>query len=192
MRIAIFLLTVTLTAAAPCFAADSNAAGTDDAGSQADKPTQAELAAAELAAGKRLADTLITPGLVDGLVNGMVQRMVQRQSNLKPYSDTITDFYKRYAGADEMSDFMARVYARNLSVKEMKDINDFYDTPTGHKAMRMIPRTLQLAAQWSRRKVMQHRAELVSAMKQEAAKQQPGASDSAGGDSAGNDAAAAQ
>lgn len=123
-------------------------------------------------AAERLVAIVLTPETVDRMIERMVDMLIENQPRLRPYRDVLRAFYERHLGHEPMSRFMVEVYADNFSAGEMDEIRAFYETPTGRKAMRMMPRLFQIGARWGREQVMAHRDELLEELEAAAERRQ--------------------
>ena len=112
-------------------------------------------------AAERLVGVVLTPETVDSMIERMVDSVIAGEPRLEPYHDVLRGFYDRHLGHGPMTEFMTEVYAENFTAGEMDDIRAFYETPTGQKARRIMPRMFRIGARWGRRQVMEHREELV-------------------------------
>lgn len=129
-------------------------------------PAAARQADTERAA-KELVGVVLTPEAVDAMIGRMVDTVIEGQPALRPYRHVILAFYERHLGHGPMSRFMAEVYADHFSAGEMDEIRAFYETPTGRKAMRIMPRMFRIGARWGREQVMAHREELIDELEAE-------------------------
>lgn len=128
-------------------------------------------------AAERLVEVVLTPKTVDGMIERMVGMLVENQPGLRPYRDVLRAFYERHLGHEPMSRFMVGVYADNFTAGEMDEIRAFYETPTGRKAMRMMPRLFRIGARWGREQVMEHREELIDELEAAAERRQGSATE---------------
>jgi len=111
-------------------------------------PAEEMAAARELVVTMRMSDQLKT--LVPMLVNNMKTSMLVGRSPefVRDFEAVIpvllTAFEQRY---DELTDVLAGVYAANFTAQELRDMTDFYRSPTGQKVLRLLPTVAQQSMQ---------------------------------------------
>ena len=62
---------------------------------------------------------------------------------------------------------MIKMYADAFTAQELRDINAFYQTPTGKKTIKVIPELMSKGAQIGMERVQENAAELQLMMKEE-------------------------
>ena len=73
--------------------------------------------------------------------NDSSQAMIQQISNgdKKTYAE-LSVFMHKVLNYKEIEPQMADIYARNYTKSELQDILDFYNSPTGKKSLRLMPK----------------------------------------------------
>ncbi len=94
------------------------------------------------------------------MVDQATEGLVKRQPALAAVKKEIRDFYARYIGWDAVKDDLAKVYAKYFTPKELKDLEAFYSTPTGRKALHLTPQIMAEGRRIGMEKVIAHRDEL--------------------------------
>lgn len=85
---------------------------------------------------------------------------IQAMPQLAPYKDTLRAFLTKYMSWDAMKDDITKLYVDNFTEEELKDITAFYQTPTGKKALAVMPELMSKGAQLGQQRVQQHMPEL--------------------------------
>src|SRR5262249_4926596 len=62
-----------------------------------------------------------------------------QQPHLEPYEHTLRAFVQKYMSWESLKGDYARIYADAFSEAELRQMIAFYRTPTGQKAIKMIP-----------------------------------------------------
>jgi uncharacterized protein len=100
-----------------------------------------------------------------------VDAQVQINPSLAPFKDVFAQFFDKYAGWTSVRAEFVSIYATNFTEQELHDLIAFYKSPTGQKAISVVP-TIQARAQAIGLKlVQQHQAELTDAIRQKLAQQ---------------------
>jgi hypothetical protein len=121
---------------------------------------QAKIDPAALAAAQKLFETMKMESLYNRMVDQATQGLVQRQPALASVEKDIRNFYGKYIGWNAIKDDMAKLYAKYFTPKELEDLAAFYQTPTGQKALRLMPQIMAEGRRIGMQKVMAHRDEL--------------------------------
>lgn len=90
--------------------------------------------------------------------------VVQLQSTpeLRPFEDVLRAFLAKYMSWKSLeADFLA-LYVETFTAQELRDIADFYRTPTGQKALTTLPELSERGAQIGQQRVQEHSDELQS------------------------------
>ncbi len=140
-----FPIIIALLAASLLFAAPS----------RAEQPSPETLAAArELVTAIKATDYLksMLPSIVQTLKPAIVQGRPAVEKDYDAITPLMLDVFN--ARLAELSDLIAQVYARNFTVAELRDIQAFYQTPTGQKMREKMPLITQqnmvLGQQWGK------------------------------------------
>lgn len=92
----------------------------------------------------------------------MTDMQIRLNPQLAPMRDVMLKFERKYLGYDGLKGQLVDLYARNFTEKELDDIIAFYGTPTGRKAIRLIPKLASEGAQIGLRRMRAHQGELRS------------------------------
>ena len=133
----------------------------------------AKIDPAAVAEAQKLFKSMELSKIYTQIVDQATEGLVKRQPALAKIKKEIRDFYARYIGWDAIKDDLARVYAKYFTPKELKDLEAFYSTPTGRKALRLTPQIMAEGRRIGMEKVIAHREELKKLVMKALQKQQP-------------------
>ncbi|HSD11131.1 MAG TPA: DUF2059 domain-containing protein [Candidatus Binatia bacterium] len=85
---------------------------------------------------------------------------LRHQPKLAPYEDTLRAFMQKYMSWESLKGDYARIYAEAFTEEELRQMIAFYRTPTGQKAVRMIPELMAKGAALGQSRVQENREEL--------------------------------
>ena len=85
---------------------------------------------------------------------------LRQQPNLAPYEHTLRAFMQKYMSWESLKGDYARIYAEAFSEEELRQMIAFYRTPTGQKAIKMIPELMAKGAALGQSRVQENREEL--------------------------------
>ncbi len=117
---------------------------------------------AALSEAKKLLQEMDFKTVYKKIVDQATENVIRRQPRLASVKDKIRAFYEKYIGFDAIKDDLARIYARNFTAKELQDIEAFYKTPTGKKALSITPKIMAQGRQLGMQKIIAHIDELKS------------------------------
>ncbi len=69
----------------------------------------------------------------------MVALQVKRNSRIQGYEDVLQKFYDKYSNWDVVKKDVLKMYTETFTEKELKELNTFYKSPTGQKALSKMP-----------------------------------------------------
>jgi hypothetical protein len=123
--------------------------------SRAESPSPATLAAArDLVAVTRAADNF--KAILPTMMQSMKPAIVQGRPAVEKDYDSIMPAMIELATSrlSEVAELIAQVYARNFTVSELHELQAFYQTPTGQKAVQTMPAIAQqsmlVGQQWGK------------------------------------------
>lgn len=87
---------------------------------------------------------------------------IQLQANPKllPFRDVMREFFARYMSWKSLEEDFIRMYTETFTAQELRDIADFYRTPTGVKALSSLPALMEKGAALGQQRVQEHMGEL--------------------------------
>ncbi len=138
--------------------------------SRAEQPSPEALAAArELITSIKATDYL--KALLPSIIQTLKPAVVQGRPAVEKDYDAITPMMLDIANAhlSEIADLVARVYAVNFTAGELREIQAFYQTPTGQKVREKMPVVTQesmiLGQQWGKTLAAELRARIVEELR---------------------------
>jgi uncharacterized protein len=90
----------------------------------------------------------------------VLELQLRQQPNLGPYEHTLRAFVQKYMSWESLKGDYARIYADAFSEAELRQMIAFYRTPTGQKAIKMIPELMAKGAALGQSRVQENREEL--------------------------------
>lgn len=104
-------------------------------------------------------DLIDLMGLEEQMMGGataMVDVMSSQNPSLIPYRDVILEWSESIMTWEIFGPKMIDIYAEAFSEDELKDLVAFYKTPTGRKAITLMPELMQKGAQLGANEAQQH------------------------------------
>ena len=95
----------------------------------------------------------------------MADAMIKANPMLGPYRSVILQWAAKYMPWQRMGPKLAALYAGAFTREELQDLTRFYETPTGRKAVRVIPELTKEAALIGENAAAQHLPELQQMIK---------------------------
>jgi len=118
----------------------------------------------------RLLETLDMQALLDKSIAISIDSLVQGKPELEPYRKVMTDFFHKYMSYESLKPRMIDIYAEAFTAKELVEIREWYQSPTGKKAMLIMPSLMQKGSELGRQAVEAHMPELQKMVQDEAAR----------------------
>lgn len=108
------------------------------------------------AAANALLDSMNMSSLLTESIEVMLQLELQNNPAMRPYADTMRQFFERYMGAESLRPEIARLYVEAFTEKELNEITAFYSTPTGQKVLTATPELMAKGAALGQQRVMEN------------------------------------
>ena len=86
-------------------------------------------------AANKLLEEMNLKNVYKNAVENSTKRLVMANPKFKKVEKDIKAFYTKYIGWDSMKSDLAKLYAKYYTASELKDITNFYKTPTGKKVL---------------------------------------------------------
>jgi hypothetical protein len=112
--------------------------------------------------------------MMDNAITKMVDVQVKQNPMIAPVKTVMLDFFRKYMSWDVLKDEMAKIYAEEFTIKELKELTAFYKSPLGQKMAQKMPVLMAKGAELGQRRVQEHMPELQAAIMAEMAKQKGG------------------
>lgn len=101
-------------------------------------------------------------------VEQMLQVQLQQNPALTPYKDIMMKFIDKHMSYRSLKPELVKLYAETFSTEELKDLTEFYQTPTGKKAIEKMPEIMAKGSQLGAMRIQSNITELQEMIKQEA------------------------
>ncbi len=126
---------------------------------------------------KKLLEVMGMSKVYTKIVNQATEQLIKHRPMLKPVEEDIKNFYNKYIGWDSIKDDLAKVYAKYFTAEDIKKLEAFYQTPTGKKALKVMPQLMKEGRKIGMQRIISHRGELkdiiIKALKNSKASQTP-------------------
>lgn len=107
---------------------------------------------------------------MENSMNSLIDLQIQQQPALGPYRGVMKSFFDKYMSFDSLKPELVKIYANAFTAQELKDINAFYDTDTGKKALEMMPTLMGQGGQLGANRVQANMEELRRMIEEESAR----------------------
>ena len=125
----------------------------------ADAPKTSSYQAADMLLNMMSMDKL-TQQSTSNMVDAMLGRLPPKAQN----RDALQAFFKKHVGWAALKEDFIQIYVEAFSEKELHDLIAFYKTPTGQKAITVVPSLMQKGAQIGQSRVQKHLPELLKTL----------------------------
>ncbi len=113
---------------------------------------------------------LYTAGMEKALeqsIEQMLNIQLQQKPSLAPYKEVMLRFLKKHMGFESLKEDIVAIYIEEFTEKELNEIIAFYETPTGRKTIKKMPKLMAKGAQLGVSRVQQNIGELQQMIKAE-------------------------
>ena len=93
-------------------------------------------------------------------MESILQLQLRQNPGLIHHEDRMRAFFNKYIGWTALKNDIANMYMHTFTEKELKQINDFYITPTGQKVLNELPQLVQQRNQLAMQRLQQNISEL--------------------------------
>ena len=140
--------------------------------------TSVQVAFAADQAQKDAAAELLDMMELDTIMNQTIEQMLNIQVQQNPslggqFKDVMMKFFNKHMSYKSLKPDLVEIYAEAFSTEELRDLIAFYGTPTGAKALRVMPQLMAQSSQLGLQKVQQNAAELQRMISAKLAEQAP-------------------
>jgi hypothetical protein len=116
---------------------------------------------------KKLLNSMELNIVLEQAMEKMLDVQLQQNPTLVPYKKVMLKFISKHMSFENLEPQMIKMYADAFTAQELRDINAFYQTPTGKKTIKVIPELMSKGAQIGMERVQENAAELQLMMKEE-------------------------
>ena len=89
-----------------------------------------------------------------------LEAQIKQNPEIAPLKDVMTKFFDKYMGWESIKKDIAKIYMKNFTDDEIKELIAFYKTPIGQKVATLVPVIGVEAAMIGEQRVEAHKAEL--------------------------------
>jgi hypothetical protein len=126
--------------------------------------------ASHRAAVTKLFDTMHMKELLDSSMVQMTDMQIKANPEIAPFRQILLDFVSKYMNWDALAPDMTKLYMETFTEQEIKELEKFYATPTGQKAVKTMPELMTKGGEIGQKRVQEHIGELQQAIQAEAMK----------------------
>ena len=166
------LLMMCCAAGAYSLGASSMASQETRQGSQADYSKVKNVDPAAMKAAEELLKAMFAEENHTKTINQMLDMQIAQNPAIKPMRGAMDKFFRKHMGWESMKPEIMKIYAKRFTAKEIMEITRFYKTPTGQKAVRLLPEITTEAAQIGQSRVQNNMGELIQMLQQAGGNQQ--------------------
>ena len=120
----------------------------------------AEKTSRELA--EELLDVVGMEQVLTQSIDQMLALQLQQNPAMAPYQDTMKAFFRKHMSYQSLKPDLTALYGDAFSQRELKDLIEFYNTPTGKKTITVMPTLMSRGAQIGAKRVQDNVEELQS------------------------------
>ena len=107
----------------------------------------AEVSASHLLAAQELAELLELESQMLGGASAMINAMTQQNPQLVQFEDVILEWAESFMTWETFGPRIVAIYANAFSEQELRELIEFYKTPTGQKTLKVMPDLMTQGAQ---------------------------------------------
>lgn len=105
-------------------------------------------------------------------VNSMLDVQIRSNPQLKPFETVMKKFLEKHMLSGDVKKEISKLYVKEFSESELRELIEFYQTPVGKKSIEKMPVLMRQGAEIGAKKVQENQAELIQ-MIQDAEKNSP-------------------
>ncbi|RJG49097.1 DUF2059 domain-containing protein [Motilimonas pumila] len=118
---------------------------------------------------EKLLNTVGMEQAMEQSIATMLDLQMQQNPALAPYKETMLAFFEKHMSFDSLKPDLIALYIEMFTEQELKQINQFYSTEAGKKAIRVMPELMQKGAMIGAQRVQTHQGELIEMMQKKEA-----------------------
>ena len=101
---------------------------------------------------------------INRLIKDMIRVQVAQNPLLRLHQKEVTRFFLKHSSFEKIKPQLAQLYARELTIAEMRTFTAFCKTKEGQHILLKMPRLLQLSANLGERNIQKHYPELLHSL----------------------------
>ncbi|MBN2641745.1 MAG: DUF2059 domain-containing protein [Victivallales bacterium] len=99
-------------------------------------------------------------------IEKMLEVQIKQNPSIAPLKDTMLKFFNKYMGWESMKEDMAKIYMKNFTDEELKELIIFHKTPVGRKTAMLMPVLTSEGAALGQKRVQENMHELQMMIKE--------------------------
>ncbi len=104
---------------------------------------------------------------MDRLMANMIRMQVAQNPLLRMHKEKVIRFFMKHTSFQKMKSQLALLYAKELSIPEMRTFTAFCKTKEGQKILLKMPRLINLTSSLGQRNIQRHYPELLNSLMKE-------------------------
>jgi len=101
---------------------------------------------------------------MERLITKMIKMQVKQNPLLRMHEQKVVQFFLKHAGFKKMKSQLSLLYARELTIPEMRTFTAFCNTKEGQSILLKMPRLINLSASLGQRNIQKHYPELINSL----------------------------
>ncbi len=126
--------------------------------------SEAKISDSHHTAALELLDSMNMEATTGQMVDQMLEMQIQQAPQMSAFKDVLKDFLHKHLSFKAIKGDMAKLYAKEFTESELKELKDFYQTPIGKKAIEKLPVLSAAGAQIGMKRVQDNMGELSQAI----------------------------
>ena len=103
-------------------------------------------------------------------IQRMVSVKIRQNPKLAPFRKTMEEFLTQHVGWESMKGEIIQMWENAFTEQEVRELTEFYKTPTGQKAVKAMPALIARASRIGQQRVRENLPELKRMIEEEAKK----------------------
>lgn len=96
----------------------------------------------------------------------MLNMQIQQNPKLKKHKAVIFKFFHKHMSYQSLKPDLIELYTKAFTAQELRNLTVFYQTPTGRKALKVLPGLVQKGGQLGVKRMRENMGELVRMIKE--------------------------
>ena len=109
-----------------------------------------------------------TQEIMDKSMSQMLDMRLQQNPALAPYKLVMMEFFKKHMSYESLKPELVKVYSKEFTASELREINTFYLTNVGKKTIEIMPALMAQTAQMGAARVQENIGDLQAMIQAEA------------------------
>ncbi len=101
---------------------------------------------------------------MDRLMNNMIKMQISQNPLLRMHKEKVIQFFMKHTSFQKMKSQLALMYAKELTIPEMRTFTAFCKTKEGQRILLKMPRLINLSSALGQRNIQKHYPELLRSL----------------------------